>query len=489
MSDPRTYDYSQPTRTCDVVMKGGITSGVVYPHALCELARTYRFVNVGGTSAGAIAAAAAAAAEHGREAGGFAKLAELPAWVGAGDNLFRLFQPQPGTRRFYALFTAGMGRTGLGKWLRLGAAALKGFPLTAVAGLAPGVALVVVAVLAGSGLLQVCAIVAGVVLALIGLVLALLVRLGTGLPRAVGANDFGLCSGLPDGGGGGARAHAVARRPDRRPRGEGGRRPADVRRPAGEGDRPDGDDDERHAPPTPPVAVDAPRPLLRPRAAAPPLPGADRRVDGRPSAAGRRGPGGRAAGEAARRARAAPALPRAGGPPRGRRGAHEPQLPRADQRRAAPRPRHDPPRDPARGRGRRGRRDPARAARRGGLLVLGRRDREQLPGALLRHPAPDAADVRDRPGRLPSGPRPPTRRGGQRLPPVDERGRPPRDVAPARTGAGAREPHRVRQRDRAHDAEPRRLGAHPPAGLPRPDRPRAHGPGRGRHEPDHARRM
>ena len=107
MSDPRNYDYSQPTRTCDVVMKGGITSGVVYPHALCELARTYRFVNVGGTSAGAIAAAAAAAAEHGRESGGFARLAALPEWVGAGDNLFRLFQPQPGTRRFYALFTSG----------------------------------------------------------------------------------------------------------------------------------------------------------------------------------------------------------------------------------------------------------------------------------------------------------------------------------------------------------------------------------------------
>ena len=60
--DPRTYDYSGPSRTCDIVMKGGITSGVVYPHAICELARTYRFVDVGGTSAGAIAAAAAAAA-------------------------------------------------------------------------------------------------------------------------------------------------------------------------------------------------------------------------------------------------------------------------------------------------------------------------------------------------------------------------------------------------------------------------------------------
>ena len=48
--DPRAYDYSRPTRSCDVVMKGGITSGVVYPHAICELARTYRFVDVGGTS-------------------------------------------------------------------------------------------------------------------------------------------------------------------------------------------------------------------------------------------------------------------------------------------------------------------------------------------------------------------------------------------------------------------------------------------------------
>ena len=80
-------------------MKGGITSGVVYPHAICELARTYRFVDVGGTSAGAIAAAAAAAAEHGRERDGFRKLAALPAWIGEGDNLFRLFQPQPGDPR------------------------------------------------------------------------------------------------------------------------------------------------------------------------------------------------------------------------------------------------------------------------------------------------------------------------------------------------------------------------------------------------------
>ena len=46
--DPRSYDYSHPERECDIVMKGGITSGVVYPHAVCELAQTYRLVNVGG---------------------------------------------------------------------------------------------------------------------------------------------------------------------------------------------------------------------------------------------------------------------------------------------------------------------------------------------------------------------------------------------------------------------------------------------------------
>lgn len=61
--------FSNPTRLCDLVMKGGITSGVVYPSAVCELARLYSFKNIGGTSAGAIAAAAAAAAEYGRRQG------------------------------------------------------------------------------------------------------------------------------------------------------------------------------------------------------------------------------------------------------------------------------------------------------------------------------------------------------------------------------------------------------------------------------------
>jgi predicted acylesterase/phospholipase RssA len=43
-------------RKCDIVMQGGVTSGVVYPGLVCKLAEHYDFQNIGGTSAGAIAA-------------------------------------------------------------------------------------------------------------------------------------------------------------------------------------------------------------------------------------------------------------------------------------------------------------------------------------------------------------------------------------------------------------------------------------------------
>lgn len=78
---------------CDLVMKGGITSGVVYPLALSQLARTYRFRCVGGSSAGAIAAAVAAAAEYGRDTGAFERLEKLPAQI--APILPELFQPGP----------------------------------------------------------------------------------------------------------------------------------------------------------------------------------------------------------------------------------------------------------------------------------------------------------------------------------------------------------------------------------------------------------
>ncbi len=80
---------------CDLIMKGGITSGLVYPRAAAHLARRYRFRNLGGASAGAIAAAFAAAAEHGRQKQGFEKLDRIPSELGA--QLATLFQPIPAT--------------------------------------------------------------------------------------------------------------------------------------------------------------------------------------------------------------------------------------------------------------------------------------------------------------------------------------------------------------------------------------------------------
>jgi predicted acylesterase/phospholipase RssA len=179
-------------------MKGGITSGVVYPHAICELAQTYRFVSIGGTSAGAIAAAAAAAAEHGRESGGFAKLAELPQWVGSGTNLFDLFQPQSETRGAYLTFAAGLGRKGMGKWGRVVGTALRHWWPAVLVGAVPGLAVVAAGILAdGSALLRVAAVLAGALLALLGAVLVLLAWLTTRAPAAVTRNYFGLCTGMP----------------------------------------------------------------------------------------------------------------------------------------------------------------------------------------------------------------------------------------------------------------------------------------------------
>src|SRR5437764_8879086 len=85
-----------PEAQCDLVMKGGITSGIVYPPALLELSKKYRFSSIGGTSAGAVAAAAAAAAEYGRQAGGFDKFLAASDYL--GKHLLELFGAPVKTR-------------------------------------------------------------------------------------------------------------------------------------------------------------------------------------------------------------------------------------------------------------------------------------------------------------------------------------------------------------------------------------------------------
>ncbi len=140
MPEPARSDpFANPTKKCDIVMKGGITSGIVYPSAVCKLAEVYRFVNVGGTSAGAIAAVATAAAEYRRAKGsshGFEVLSRLPASLAAEQGpgkhttLFQLFQPDPDVR---LLFDVALSFTKT-KWLlALLGSLIKGAPLVWIA--------------------------------------------------------------------------------------------------------------------------------------------------------------------------------------------------------------------------------------------------------------------------------------------------------------------------------------------------------------------
>ena len=98
---------------CDLVLNGGVASGVVYPWALLELARHYRFKCIGGNSVGAMAAALAAAAEYGRCNGvenAFEPLRRMPLELAeldkTGDKtkMLRLFQPSAPVRRLFELF-------------------------------------------------------------------------------------------------------------------------------------------------------------------------------------------------------------------------------------------------------------------------------------------------------------------------------------------------------------------------------------------------
>lgn len=178
-------DFALPTHDCDLVMKGGVTSGLVYPYAILELAKKYRFRSIGGTSAGGIAAAFAAAAEYGRsvrnDPSSFLRLQKhceaLP------DLLHGLFQPTPRFRGLMAfLLRAQSSKGGVG----IAVALLTSFWLTAALG-----------ILIGGGVLHLASAgSAGVALgAVVGLGAALLIRL-VSLAKGMAGQGFGLCPGL-----------------------------------------------------------------------------------------------------------------------------------------------------------------------------------------------------------------------------------------------------------------------------------------------------
>jgi predicted acylesterase/phospholipase RssA len=183
-----------PTKTCDIVLKGGITSGVVYPLALVSLAKDYRFSSIGGTSAGAMAAAAAAAAEYGRQTGyaGFERLARIPQEVGA--NLLAMFQPAPTLKPVFDMFVATLAaKSTLGRASAIFGAAVKGYWGSALIGIVPGLVIAAIAATSGGGA---GFILLGLLTALVGLVVAILLRLAKAATTDLADSDFGLCPGI-----------------------------------------------------------------------------------------------------------------------------------------------------------------------------------------------------------------------------------------------------------------------------------------------------
>jgi predicted acylesterase/phospholipase RssA len=230
---------------CDLVMKGGITSGVVYPKAIAEIARTFRLRSIGGTSAGAIAAACAAAAELGRQRylrkeipedpQGFARLAELPTLLservasGRGSRLLGFFKPARSMRKAFRVFTGTLEVKGIAmRALRWSLMTLREDRIRAVAtalamtlvfaalalaiwhgGHALGVALAPerpafdaamnalrqsgsAALMTGLILLSLCAAL------LVATVLTLSVWLVLRLLRQLPGNFYGICGGMPE---------------------------------------------------------------------------------------------------------------------------------------------------------------------------------------------------------------------------------------------------------------------------------------------------
>lgn len=191
---------SLPQRECDVVMKGGITSGVIYPSALHTIGTTYRIRGIGGASAGAIGAAAGAAAEFGRGSGGYERLRAVADQLGDGQ-LADLFQPQRSTRPLLSLLLAvngadrpGPPRRGARRVLAVLVALLKAFPVANVVGALPGTALAVVGAASG-GIAGWLLVAAGLVLVVVGLAVSTVLRLGHKLTVAVPGNMFGICRG------------------------------------------------------------------------------------------------------------------------------------------------------------------------------------------------------------------------------------------------------------------------------------------------------
>jgi predicted acylesterase/phospholipase RssA len=195
---PQAVEPSGELLPCDLVMKGGITSGIAYPQAICELARHYEFRNIGGASAGAIAAGLTAAAEYARKATtptpGLPNLEQFPQWLARPGRLLELFRPDDASRPLFEIFLAFLGdKSALSKWWRAIVSGVRSQPGWAAAGLLPGAVLGSWPYFEGA---TSSAVFIFIVVSLLAVPALVAVGVATALFEVLPGNWFGLCSGM-----------------------------------------------------------------------------------------------------------------------------------------------------------------------------------------------------------------------------------------------------------------------------------------------------
>jgi predicted acylesterase/phospholipase RssA len=130
---------------CDLIMKGGVSSGIIYPEAVYEISRTFDLKSIGGTSAGAIAAALAAAAQYRRLCrspaddgdDGYARIRTIPDTLGANGRLFKLFAPNRATAALFHI-VVDLFAPATPRWVKA-LCMIRAYPIQAAIGLLPAI--------------------------------------------------------------------------------------------------------------------------------------------------------------------------------------------------------------------------------------------------------------------------------------------------------------------------------------------------------------
>lgn len=189
---------------CDLVMKGGVASGIVYPEAIYEISRRFDLKSIGGTSAGAIAAALAAAAQYRRrrergEPGadaGFDRIRSIPQILGADGRLLKLFTPNRATRALFNI-VADVFSPRKPRWIKA-LCVVRAYPLQAAIGALPAL-LYAYAALASPLPMRVVHWLVALVIGVAGSVSAGGIGLLWDALRKLPRNCYGLVSGIADG--------------------------------------------------------------------------------------------------------------------------------------------------------------------------------------------------------------------------------------------------------------------------------------------------